>query len=471
MAGLTSTGLSVKRLQDIRDEISGRLTGFFGEDINTDEDSVFGQIRDSVAPGESSLWEQLQIVYDSQFPSRAEGQQLDDNAAIVGVFRKGNTASTLNASVTGDNNTLIPTGFTVAVNTTQDEFEIVEPKTIISSSTTKSTISVDIVSNNTTYTVTIDGVDATFLSDASATEAEIVSGLISAIPIAVPTVTAVSTINSNEILITSVDELSEKNVELDSNISFVKVTSLIPMQSKDFGPIVAPLDQLVDIKTFIAGVDSVTNKETPVLGFIQESDADFRARRETELAKTGSSSVISIRDRVNLVDDVRSTVVLENFTNATDGNGLVAHSIQVIADGGTDAEVAQAIFDTKPVGTDMNGAVTETITDSMGIDRDIKFDRPTEITIYIKITLTTFSDYPSDGDDQIKEALETYGTENLFAGDDVITSRLYSPINSVVGHQVDSLFIGTSASPTLSNPISIALTELAKISTVNITII
>ena len=94
MAGLGLNGLSIKRLQDIRQEITDRLKTFFGDGINTTDDSVWGQVRDSIAPGEASIWEQLQIVYDSQSPSRAEGQQLDDNCALVGVFRKGFLSST-----------------------------------------------------------------------------------------------------------------------------------------------------------------------------------------------------------------------------------------------------------------------------------------------------------------------------------------------------------------------------------------
>ena len=273
MAGLTSTGLSIKRLQEVRDDISSNLRAFFGEDINTTEDSVFGQIRDSVAPGESSLWEQVQIVYDSQAPSRAEGQQLDDNAAIVGVFRLANLPSTVNASISGVNNTLLPTGFTVAVNTTKDEFVIVAPKSITSSATTKTVISVDIIADTTLYRVTIDGVFADFTSDASATEAEIVAGLISAIPTAVPSVTAVATVNTNEILISSTDGLDEKDITVDTNMSFVTVTTLIPMQSSVNGPIVAPIDQLVDIKTPIAGINSSTNKQIATLGvFHQQFD-------------------------------------------------------------------------------------------------------------------------------------------------------------------------------------------------------
>lgn len=471
MAGLTSTGLSIKRLQEIRNEITNRLEAFFGEDINTTEDSIFGQTRDSVAPGESSLWEQLQIVYDSQSPYRAEGQQLDDNCALVGVIRAGDVLSTLDASVTGTNGTIVPLGFSVAVNTTLDEFEVVSQRNLTNLATTQTTISVDIVADSTLYTVTVDGVGSTYTSDVSATEAEIVAGLIAAIPITDANVTTTTTINSNEILISSVSNIDEKSIELDSNLSFVNVTTLIPMQAKQAGPIPAPLDQLVDIKTEIVGVSSVTNKTVAVLGALEETDIELRLRRDTELANTASTGVNAIAARINLVDDVRSTVVLENYTDSVDGNGLTPHSIQAIVDGGLDADIAAAIFDSKPVGTDMNGAESVAVVDSMGISRNVLFDRPTLVPIYIEVTLTKFGTYPSNGDTQIKESLVQFGLDNLFAGDDVITSRLYTPVNSIQGHQVDSLFISTSVSPTVSTPITITLTQLAQISLVNITIV
>ncbi len=470
MAGLTSNGLSIKRLQEIRDEITANLQGAFGEDINTSEDSVFGQVRDSVAPGQSSLWEQLQVVYDSQFPSRAEGQQLDDNCALVGVARKQNVKSTLDASVTGDNNTLIPLGFTASINTTKDEFDIVSPISISNTKTTKTIISVDIIQNSTDYTVTIDGIPATFTSDADATEAEIVSGLITQIPITDSSLTAVETSNSNEVLISSVNPLDPKDITLTANMSFVKVTSLVPMQSKEFGAIPAPLNQLSVINTFISGVDSIDNNEVAELGSIVETDEQLRIRRDTELSKTASTSVEAIFSRVGLVDDVVSVVVLENFTDSVDGNSLSPHSIKVIVEGGDDTEIAQAIFDSKPVGIDMNGSVSVPITDTIGFSRNVLFERPTQINIYIEITLTKFADYPSDGDNQIKDNLVEFGVDNLLAGDDVITSRLYTPINSVQGHQVDSLFIGTSPSPATSAPIAIDIDEIAIISKVNINI-
>jgi uncharacterized phage protein gp47/JayE len=471
VAGLTSSGLTIKRLQDVRDEITERLITFFGEDINTTEDSVFGQTRDSVAPGESSIWEQLQVVYDSQFPSRAEGQQLDDNCGLVGVFRLSEQKSTVRASITGVNGTILPVGFTVAINTTTDEFDIVSQRTLSNLLTTETLVRVVVVADSTAYTVTIDGIPAIYNSDGSATEAEIVAGLIIAIPAAVPTVTASATINGDEILITSVDPLDAKAVELDSNLSFATVTSLINMQAKVVGAVPAPIDQLLDIKTNISGVNSSTNKEEAKLGNVLETDEELRLRRNTELSKTGATSVNAIADRVDLVEDVRSTVVLENFTDSIDGNSLTPHSIKVIVDGGSDADVALAIFNSKPVGTDMNGAESVAVVDSMGISRNVLFDRPTGVTIYIEVTLTKFGDYPSDGDNQIIENLVEFGVTSLFAGDDVITSRLYTPVNAVQGHQVDSLFISKTPSPTVATPITISLTELAEITAVNITIV
>lgn len=471
MAGLTNNGLSVKRLQEVRNEITRRLELFFGEGINTTEDSVFGQVRDSVAPGEASIWEQLQSVYDSQFPSRAVGQQLDDNCNLVGVFRKTNLNSYVPISITGDDGTTIVQGFTVAVNTTKEEFEVPSQTMISSIATTTTLISIDAIANSTVYKVTIDGVDSTYTSDSTATEAEIVSGLITAIPITDATLSAASTSNSNEILISSNDPMDKKKIEVDSKISILKVTSIAPMVSKRLGAIEAPVGQLIDVKTFVSGVDSAVNYVSADLGVLRESDPELRERRDIELAKTASTNILAIYTRVRMVEGVRSCVVLENYTNSTDGNGLSPHSVRVVVDGGEDLDVAQAIFDSKPVGTDMNGNESVAIPDSMGTTSTILFDRPSIVPIFIKMKLTKFPEYPSNGDNDIKNNLFKYGVDNLFSGDDVVTSRLYTPINAVQGHQVDYLYIGLSNPPTGAATLNMSLLQLAQIDKVNIEIV
>ena len=471
MAGLGVSGLSIKRLSDIRTEITDRLKAFFGAGINTSEDSIFGQVRDSVAPGEASLWELLQEVYDSQTPSRAEGQQLDDNCALVGVFRKGFSSSTAIVEVTASEGTVLPVRFDVAVNTTGDIFTTEVEKIVSSLAATQVLTKVVVISDSTEYIANINGVDASYTSDASATVEEIVAGLIDAInALSVGVTATVAPEPDNYIVLANTTNVPFALI-VDTNQSFQAVTSPIEMSSLEKGEIPAPAKQIEDIKTFVSGVLTARNLLEGSLGSTRETDAELRVRRNITLGVVGSSSVQAIYTRLLLVEGVRSTTVLENYGDAVDGDGLAPHSIKAIVEGGADQDVAQAIFDTKPVGTGLNGTESVPIEDSQGFSWDILFERPTVITIYIEITLTRFSNYPSEGDDTIKNNLVEYGVENLFAGDDVITSRLYTPINEVSGQQVDSLFIGTSPSPISGATIPISTLELADIEYANITVI
>jgi uncharacterized phage protein gp47/JayE len=56
-------------------------------------------------------------------------------------------------------------------------------------------------------------------------------------------------------------------------------------------------------------------------------------------------------------------------------------------------------------------------------------------------------------------------------GDDVIWSRLFTPINNVPGHQIDSMFIGTSPAPTGTSNVVIDFNELASFESVNIDVV
>ena len=83
---------------------------------------------------------------------------------------------------------------------------------------------------------------------------------------------------------------------------------------------------------------------------------------------------------------------------------------------------------------------------------------------------TDVGSFPADGIDLIKSEIINYAKENFSVGDDVIYSRLYTPINNIKGHQVNSLFIDTSASPAATSNITIAYDQIATFSSVNIII-
>ena len=224
----------------------------------------------------------------------------------------------------------------------------------------------------------------------------------------------------------------------------------------------------------IAGWATVNNPTDAVIGTDEETDAALRIRRAQSVAFASQSLFESLFSAVAQLDGVIQTVVLENDTNATDGNGQPAHSVQVLVDGGDDDEIGEAIFNEKCVGITTVGSTTIAVIDNIGGSHDINFQRPTIVPIYVIVNLTTDGTYPGNGDDLITQAIIDFSEGQLAAGqrqgigDDVINSRLYTPINSIPGHTIDSLFIGIAPAPASSADLVIDFDELAQFLSGNI---
>lgn len=242
------------------------------------------------------------------------------------------------------------------------------------------------------------------------------------------------------------------------------------------GPITALAGTVTEIDTPITGWSSVTNSADAQAGTDEETDVELRARRERSVARDAQSIVDAIFAGVANVAGVTQTVVLENDTNVTDSNGLPPHSFQVIVVGGVDEDIGDIIWLKKPAGVLSFGTTTTQIIDSQGIAHDISFSRPTTVDIYVEVDITTFPEYPANGDDLIKQAIVDYANGELINGrgfslsDDVIYTRLYTPINSVQGHEITDLKIGISPNPTGTSNISISATEISNFLIANIVV-
>ena len=242
------------------------------------------------------------------------------------------------------------------------------------------------------------------------------------------------------------------------------------------GPVIALAGTITEIDTPITGWATVTNLADADEGTDEETDVELRARRERSVAKNSQAIVDVLYSTVRNIDGVTQTVVLENDTNAVDGNGLPPHSFEVIVVGGTNVEIGDAIWLKKPAGILSHGDVTVQILDSQGLPHDISFTRPTEVDIYVEVQVTKFPSYPAKGDELIKQAIVDYANGELVEGrgfslsDDVIYTRLYTPINSIQGHEIDTVFIGTSPSPTGVINIPIGVSEISNFTVDNIVV-
>ena len=269
------------------------------------------------------------------------------------------------------------------------------------------------------------------------------------------------------------DELStDVSVTIDgTGNAIVQATAL------EFGPITMLAGTITEIDNPVTGWDTVNNTADAIEGTNEESDPDLRARRQRSVARDAQAIIDGIQSAVENIDNVTQALVLENDTDAVDANGLPAHSFQVVVSGGADIDVADIIWLKKPAGIQAFGDITEQIIDSQGVSHDISFSRPTAVTIYVEVTLTTFAEYPANGDDLIKQAIVDYANGDLVdnrsfgLADDVIYTRLYTPINSVVGHEIDDLQISISSPASGTANIAIAVDEISDFQIANITVV
>ena len=139
-----------------------------------------------------------------------------------------------------------------------------------------------------------------------------------------------------------------------------------------------------------------------------ETDASVRSRMLTALAGKSMSMTDSIAAEVLKVPSCREVVVHVNDGDSTDAQGVPAHSIHVIYNGGSMQKVAEAIFRKKPPGIATHGSFSKTVTDENGYSHTVYLSIPDISFVTFTITVTSYDGYTEDITDKIKEAVAGY---------------------------------------------------------------
>lgn len=122
MSGLSAAGFDRKRLIDIKTDIETALKLAFGDNIDLTPQSGFGQFVGILSEKISDQWEDQENIYNSQYPSTAQGNQLSNVVMYNGIERQDATKSTVTATITGVAGTVIPIGSKASVAVTGDIF-------------------------------------------------------------------------------------------------------------------------------------------------------------------------------------------------------------------------------------------------------------------------------------------------------------------------------------------------------------
>lgn len=263
------------------------------------------------------------------------------------------------------------------------------------------------------------------------------------------------------------DNLSQKwNLPASVTIP-VEGEITVTATADEIGAISAAANTITKIRTPTIGWQSVTNPSPAAEGDPVESDAQLRRRQANSTMIPSQSVMEGITGAVASIQGVQRFRGYENDSNETDDDGIPAHSISLVVEGGDATAIAETIANKKTAGTGTYGTTSVTVNDQYGIANTINFYRPTVATIGVEISLTARAGYLSTTEDLIKAALAQY-LNGLEIGDDIFISKLYVPANLTNNASVEDTFdvtairIKKNAGAFGTSNITLAFNEIAE---------
>ncbi len=395
---LTTTGLTIQSLAEIKTELEDAFRASFGENTVVEADSVFGQIIGIMAEREALLQQLLLAVLSSFNPNNATGISLDALSALTATFRKSATNSkSASGLASGTPATVIVDGSQVRLIQTNDLWEVVDGPFVIG--------------GGGTVAVTIQAV-----------------------------------------------ETGPKVFNTTPSTGWSIETPIVGWDTFETTADIDPEDTGRDI----------------------ESDAELRERRKDELLIQGND-LTAIKAVVGALETVTAVKVFENTDCTMVVDGIDPGAFETVVDGGDDTEIAEAIFSRKPPGAEAFGSTTVSVADGEGGTIDIGFTRPTDIDIWVAITVDTTGaegTFPTNGLQLIEDAFLAEANLRADIAADVVPKSYYGLIFEAVRDPdsgLDSITdvtvaMGLAPLPTLEDPIVIAIRERSDFDTARTTV-
>lgn len=458
-------GLKTQTLAEIKDELKNGYTydgedkkgykQFYGAGIQLEDDTNPGKELTIYAEREQLLQETIQAIYYAAYRATAAGISLDRALEAIEQQRQAALPSTVVIYAAG------------TPSTTVDAEEL---------------------------KMSVDGTEEIFFNIAAFTLGSLVDESVDSIirvgNVATATISGGHSFPENSFVFIEGTEQSEYNnlkqifnvtgTTFDFNVSGTPTTpatgtiiareaTAFNAQSENTGPIQALAGAITTISTAVIGVDRVENADDATLGRNTETDPEARTRADESLAVLGGSTQKAIKAKMLDISGVTFATVFQNVTDFVDANGLPPHSIRVVVDGGSDADIWNVLYEEAvSAGIFMDGTEQTTIIDDNGDPQPVAFSRPVSVRLYVDAGngLVTNSDpaqgliFPADGQDQIKANLAAIDFQ---LGGDVWPAKIKEAIN-----KVDGVISSDPEFDTITPPVNKAVIPIAASSRANI---
>lgn len=215
----------------------------------------------------------------------------------------------------------------------------------------------------------------------------------------------------------------------DSFVSLSAGTNQLNFRAAELGNVSALPNTITVMETIVAGVSSVNNPASNyITGDVGESDSEFRLRRNRSMSVPSQGFDDSIQSQLLSLTNVKQAKVYQNRTNST-VDGIPAHTIWVVVEGGSEIDIATVIYNNLPPGIPMKGAEIVPITKINGQVEVIKYDTPTAVDLYINLSIKLLGGAVDE--DYVKKQLETL---NFEIGQTVESANLTTEIKNIIGN-------------------------------------
>jgi uncharacterized phage protein gp47/JayE len=427
--GVTTSGFNLKRFEDIKSSIITDLQSSFGQ-IDTDADSVFGQIIGVVSRHLAEIWEQSENVYNAMYPSFAEGVNLDNSTSLVGITRLPATTSTVIVELLGTEGTNVPSGTLFSQILTNLQFQSVGVPSVISQHTChKAKVEIINISPSTNYVLTIDGTTYTYVSGLTPTINSICDGLIALINSS-STKFEGKHITDDNFLIIEIVEVNINytfDINVDSNMTLLEFWTPIAAEAVIAGAVSVPINSITSVINPIFGLTEVTNISDGVTGRNVETDTELRIRRRNNLNISAAGTLGAIVSHVQQdIPEVKTAFIFENNSDIIDAYNRPPHSFEVIVSAldilSINQKIGNKIWERKPAGIATFGTTSVQVLDSNGEYQTVNFSHAINKYAHVKLSYSkSGSDqiFPINGETIIKEAILALGT-NLSFGSDLL---------------------------------------------------
>lgn len=187
-------------------------------------------------------------------------------------------------------------------------------------------------------------------------------------------------------------------------------TTSLPFRSQNYGLLQPVIGTLTNQVTKVLGVVSVTNSVAPTtLGESQETDAEFRVRRNRSTALRGQNNNDAMLGQILELDGVTDAKTFINIPTAADyDSNLPDYAVWTIVEGGANSDIADVIY-ANSTGLPTYGTVTVDVPASSGQVFTVNFDRDNPVALYIQFDLKI----ENAGTNVNEDAIKTYLANNL----------------------------------------------------------